>query len=70
MFGHLDTPDGSNIQGLRHSSSTSLTLLVRKLSSRQSEVSVLPLLEDPPLASLLLLQLAFNNGLGLLEFMK
>ena len=46
------------------------SFLVSELGTRQSEVSAFPLFEDLPLASLLLLQLAFNDGLGLLEVMK
>ena len=45
-------------------------VLVSKTSTRESEVSALPLLEDLPLATLLFLQLALDNGLGLLQMMN
>ena len=64
----VDAADAADVNG-----EDSLLLglvLVSKTSTRESEVSALPLLEDLPLASLLFLQLTFNDGLRLLEVMK
>ena len=44
--------------------------LVGELGTGEGEVSAFPLLEDLPLAALLFLQLALDNGLGLLEMMN
>ena len=46
------------------------SFLVGELGTGESEVSALPLLEDLPLATLLFLQLALDNGLGLLQLMN
>ena len=43
------------------------SFLVGELGTGKSEVSAFPLLEDLPLATLLFLQLALDNGLRLLE---
>ena len=61
----VDAADAADVNG-----EDSLLLglvLVSKTSTRESEVSALPLLEDLPLATLLFLQLALDNGLGLLN---
>ena len=49
---------------------TTHSFLVGELGTGKSEVSALPLLEDLPLATLLFLQLALDDGLGLLQMMN
>ena len=65
VFGDLDTPDGADIKGLGHPapSAGSLPLLVSQPGAGEGEVAILPFLENPPLASFLLLQLTLDDGL-------
>ena len=58
---YFDTSDGAYVKGLGDAQLV-LGLLVAEAGSGQREVAALPLLEDLPLPSFLLLELTLNDG--------